>query len=106
MFTLFQKSMSNSVHINEIDSIIEDINLIDIREVSEFKNGSIKSATNVPMGHLLAKPDKYLDKSKKYHIMCQSGGRSANAVAFLMRSGYDVVNVTGGMGGYQGRNKR
>lgn len=106
MFTLFQRSTSNSVHINEIDSIIEDINLIDIREVYEFKDGSIKSAKNIPMGQLMANPDKYLDKSKKYHIMCQSGGRSANAVALLLRAGYDVVNLNGGMGGYQGRNKR
>ncbi|NRW96732.1 rhodanese-related sulfurtransferase [Clostridium beijerinckii] len=47
--------------------------MIDIREEYEYKGGSIKSAQNIPMGELLDEPEKYLNKSKEYYIMCQSG---------------------------------
>ncbi|MBP1755641.1 MAG: Rhodanese domain protein [Firmicutes bacterium] len=106
MFSLFQKNDTNSVHVSEIDDILQDINLIDIRETNECAHGSIKGAKNIPMGQLMTNPDKYLDKTKTYYIMCQSGGRSANAVSALHRAGYDVVNVKGGMGSYFGKNRK
>ena len=106
MFSLFQRNDVHSVHVSEIDDILQDIHLIDIREVYEFTHGSIKGARNVPMGQLLSHPEKYLDKNMRYHIMCQSGGRSASAVSTLRRAGYDVVNVKGGMGSYSGKNRK
>ncbi len=105
MFTLFQKDVANSIHINEIDPMLTDINLIDIREPFEYKHGSIKNSKNIPMGQLLAAPTKYLNKDKKYYIMCQSGGRSSGTVNALSRAGFDVINVKGGFGGYTGKNR-
>jgi len=104
MFSLFQNT--NSIHVSEVDHILKDINLIDIREAYEYANGSIRSAKNIPMGQLMTAPDNYLDKSKKYYIMCQSGGRSSSAVSALAKAGFDVVNVKGGMGSYCGNNRR
>lgn len=106
MFTLFQKNDVNSIHISEIDNILEDIHLIDIREAYECVSGCIKGARNIPMGQLLSHPEKYMDKNMRYHIVCQSGGRSASTVSALQRAGYDVVNVRGGMGGYNGKNRK
>lgn len=106
MFSLFQKNDTNSIHVSEIDDILQDINLIDIREPYECAHGSIKGSKNIPMGQLMTNPEKYLDKTKTYHIMCQSGGRSASAVSALLRAGYDVVNVKGGMGSYFGKNRK
>jgi rhodanese-related sulfurtransferase len=37
--------------------------------------------------------------------MCQSGGRSSRVCGQLKNMGYDVINVSGGMGSYLG-NKR
>jgi rhodanese-related sulfurtransferase len=105
MFSLFQRNAGNSVHVNEIDDMIKEINLIDIREPYEYAHGRIKSAKNIPMSQLLTDPSKHLDKSKKYYIICQSGGRSSGVTASLTRAGYDVVNVQGGMGNYSGKNK-
>ncbi len=105
MFSLFHRNDSNTIHVSEIDNILPDINLIDIREAYECAHGSIKGSRNIPMGQLLSNPDQYMDKSKKYYIMCQSGGRSSGAVAALQRAGYDVVNVRGGMGSYFGKNR-
>ncbi len=106
MFSLFQKNDANSIHVTEIDDILPEINLIDIREPYECAHGSIKGAKNIPMGQLMSSPEKYMDKSKKYYIMCQSGGRSSGAVSALLRAGYDVVNVRGGMGSYSGKNRK
>lgn len=105
MFTLFKKEDSDSVYVNEIDKMLNDINLIDIREPYEFSNGRISKAKNIPMGQLLQNPNRYLDQKQKYYIMCQSGGRSSGAVAALKKAGYDVINVKGGMGSYIGKNR-
>ena len=44
MLSLFRRSNTNSIHVNEIDSIIEDINLIDIREPYECTYGCIRQS--------------------------------------------------------------
>ena len=106
MLSLFQKKAIPSIQVNEVDNIIEEINLIDIREPYECAHGSIKNSVNIPMGQLMANPDRYLVKDKKYYIMCQSGGRSAGVVSALVRIGFDVVNVKGGMGGYSGKYRK
>lgn len=106
MIQLFQRNAVNTIHVNEIDEILNDINLIDIREPYECAHTSIRKAKNIPMGNLIAAPEKYLNKDKKYYIMCQSGGRSSSAVSILQRAGYDVVNVKGGMGSYTGKYRK
>jgi len=94
-----------SISVNELDALIGKIDLIDIREPYEFAGGHIKTARNIPMNELLAKPDQYLDKSKKSYIMCQSGGRSSRTVSELKKAGYQVINVRDGMGAYRGSHR-
>ncbi len=105
MFSLFKKEDGNSVHVNEIDGMLKDITLIDIREPYEYAHGHISKAKNIPMGTLLNNPGQFLNQNQKYYIMCQSGGRSSSATSVLQRAGYDVVNVKGGMGSYVGKNR-
>ncbi len=106
MFGLFNKNTGKIINVNDIDNLIGKINLIDIREPYEYRSGSIKSAKNIPMGELLEDPDKYLEKDKEYHIVCQSGGRSARACNKLTGLGFDVVNVAGGVGSYAGSKRK
>ena len=106
MFGFFKKDEGKVINVNDIDNLIGKVELIDIREVYEYKGGSIKSAKNIPMGQLLNEQDKYLNKSKEYYIMCQSGGRSARACNNLVKQGFDVVNVSGGMGSYVGKKRK
>ncbi len=102
MFNFFGRETVKSVHVNDLEKLIGAIELIDIREPYEFAGGSIKTAKNIPMGELLAAPEKYITKDKTYYIVCQSGGRSAQAASVLAKQGYDVVNVSGGVGSYAG----
>lgn len=106
MFGFLTKSDTQSVNVNDLDSLIGQIELIDIREPYEFKGGSIKTARNIPMGTILNAPEKYLIKDKTYYIMCQSGGRSSSATKALAKLGYNVINVSGGMGSYAGSKRK
>ena len=76
------------------------INLIDVRESYEYKAGHVPNARNIPMGVVLEEPEKYLNKSMEYHVICQSGSRSSRTCRKLSSLGYNVVNVSGGTGSY------
>ncbi|MBD7916502.1 rhodanese-like domain-containing protein [Clostridium sp. Sa3CUN1] len=106
MLGLFNKSSNKIINVNDIDNLIGKINLIDIREPFEYRGGSIESAKNIPMGNLLEEPEKYLEKDKEYHILCQSGGRSARACNKLSGLGFNVINVAGGVGSYAGSKRK
>lgn len=105
MFGFFNGDNRKVVNVNEIDNLIGNIELIDIREPYEYRGGSIKSAKNIPMQTLLSNPNRYLEKNKEYYIVCQSGGRSSRACGELRKSGFDVINVSGGVGSYLGNHR-
>jgi rhodanese-related sulfurtransferase len=102
MFDFLKKEDCKAIHVNDLDNLIGKIELIDIREPYEYAGGSIKTAKNIPMGDLLSDPDKYMSKDKTYYLVCQSGARSTRTVEALRKQGFDVVNVTGGVGSYAG----
>lgn len=100
MFQMFNKSKFNTISVHDIDDLLGKVQLIDIREPYEYSSGHIPTAKNIPMNVILSTPEKYLDKSNEYHIICQSGGRSTMACDELARKGYNIVNVQGGTGSY------
>lgn len=106
MFELLKRTNTKVIHVNDMDNLLGEVDLIDIREPYEYKNGTLKTAKNIPMGSLLSAPDNFLKKDKTYYIMCQSGGRSSRACSILNKQGFDVVNVAGGMGSYVGSQRK
>jgi rhodanese-related sulfurtransferase len=106
MFNFFKKDDDNVIHVNDMEHLIGKVELIDIREPYEYKSGSLKTAKNIPMGALLASPERYLTKDKTYYIMCESGARSGRTVKLLTQHNFNVINVAGGMGSYMGKNRR
>lgn len=74
----------------------EQLNLLDVREVSEMQEGHIPGIVNIPLGLLEFRMNE-LDRSKPYIVICRSGGRSAQATMFLESQGFDVTNMVGGM---------
>lgn len=79
----------------------ENKTIIDIREPYELGSGYIEGSQNIPMNILLMAPENFLDKSKTYHIICQSGARSNRTCMMLRQKGYNVINVEGGMYSYR-----
>lgn len=106
MFPFSFKGAVNSVDVNDLEELFSKINLIDVREQYEYRSGHLPTAKNIPMGELLDDPEKFLDKSKEYYIICQSGSRSSRTCSMLKKHGYNVINVSGGTGGYRGNLKR
>ncbi|MGB4661333.1 MAG: rhodanese-like domain-containing protein [Mobilitalea sp.] len=102
MFDFMLKEDSKMIKVNDMDNLIGKVELIDIREPYEYKNGSLKTAKNIPMEHILTNPDKYLSKDKTYYIMCHSGARSSRTTRELTRKGFNVINIEGGMISYTG----
>jgi rhodanese-related sulfurtransferase len=102
MLNLFKRDHNKAINVNDMDNLLGSINLIDVREPYEFHNTSLKTAKNIPMGNLLSDPVKFLKKDTLYYIICQSGARSSRTCSILTKQGYDVINVSGGMGSYAG----
>lgn len=105
MFDFFNRNNGKVINVNDIDNLIGDIELIDIREINEYKRGSIKTAKNIPMQSLLGNPNKYLKKDKEYYIVCQSGRRSSMACNNLRQKEFNVINVSGGVASYLGKHR-
>ena len=106
MFKFFQRDTGSTIDVNDIDNLKDKINLIDIREPYEYKSGHLSKAKNIPMDIILSQTDRYLDKSKEYYIICQSGARSSRTCKILQRNGFNLVNVSGGTGRYRGELKK
>lgn len=106
MFGFSSNSSINSIDVNELDMVNGKLNLIDVREPYEYKNGHLQLAKSVPMNNILTEPEKYLDKSEEYYIMCHSGSRSLRTCMILEGKGYNLVNVSGGVGRYRGLLKK
>ena len=88
-----------TISVNEVNEKLllgESINILDVREVAEVQKGKIPSAINIPL-RLLEFRMNELDKNQQYYVVCQSGGRSSQAVQFLAYQGYNVINIDGGM---------
>ncbi|MDW2884686.1 rhodanese-like domain-containing protein [Exiguobacterium artemiae] len=80
----------------------EQLNIIDVREVDEVKEGKIPEAIHIPLGLVEFKMNE-LDKKKQYVMVCRSGARSGRAATYLEGQGFDVINMDGGMMSYEGK---
>jgi hydroxyacylglutathione hydrolase len=73
-----------------------DVQVIDVRGASEFKNGHIEGADNLFVGKLMDNLDK-VSKDKPVIVHCQGGARAAIAYSILRANGFDnVENYAGG----------
>lgn len=101
IFSFFTGSKIKSVSTTELDELIGKVNIIDVREPFEYKQRAIKAAKNIPLSKAIS--GEGLDKNKTYYIICQSGMRSMKASKALDKLGFNVINVSGGMGSYRGK---
>jgi hydroxyacylglutathione hydrolase len=71
-----------------------NIRVIDVRKRSEFEEGHVQGAINVPHTRLLERLDEVPENGTVF-VHCSAGGRSAVAAALLQRYGRDVLYVDG-----------
>ena len=70
--------------------------LVDVRAPHELLGGRVRGSVNLPLDQLAARLGE-LDRDRPVAFICRSGARSAMATRTAAGSGYDAVNVKGGM---------
>lgn len=73
-----------------------DLVLIDVREDEEVAAGMIPEALHIPMGEIPARQDE-IPADAEIIFICRSGARSQRVCEYLVQSGYNVANLSGGM---------
>jgi rhodanese-related sulfurtransferase len=87
--------------VNAFASRIEnqDVVLLDVRTAEEFKDGHIQNAINIDVKQdgFIEEAKSTLPADKTIAVYCRGGRRSANAAEMLVKEGYKVVNLEGGI---------
>lgn len=73
----------------------EGLTVLDVREPAEWEHGHIEGAEHIPLMDLPQRLDEL--PSGQLLVVCKMGGRSAQAVGYLVQQGIDAVNLDGGM---------
>jgi hydroxyacylglutathione hydrolase len=68
--------------------------ILDVRNASEFLEGHLPGAVNVPYTQLKLRLDE-LPREKRLYIHCGSGKRASLAASYLRLKGLDVLHVDG-----------
>ncbi|MER5431061.1 rhodanese-like domain-containing protein [Streptomyces sp. NPDC002588] len=74
--------------------------LLDVREDDEWQAGHAAAALHIPMSEFVARfgeLTKAAPEGGRVHVICRSGGRSAQVTQYLVQQGVDAANVDGGM---------
>jgi rhodanese-related sulfurtransferase len=84
----------------ELMAIYKNVSIVDVREMDEYIAGHVPGAKHIPLSTIPVR-NREIDKSVKNYVICEAGGRSAQACAFLEQQGFDVVNIAGGTGSWR-----
>jgi len=94
----------NPIHVKQLDEMIdneEDFFLLDVRELPEYKNGTIEGATRYSVDELREFLEE-IPEGKKIVVFCEVGLRGYVASRILMQNGFEeVYNLIGGMRTYR-----
>jgi len=74
-----------------MDSKPETLTIVDVRDSSEYKQGHIPGAINIPVANFASQSGS-LEKEKRIIVYCNSGGRSYNAYRKLQKLAYPNIN--------------
>jgi len=75
--------------------------LLDVRTAGEFAGGTIPGSKNIDfLSPTFAKKVESLDKEATYFVFCRSGNRSGQACKLMHKLGFDVRNLSGGIGDF------
>ena len=76
-----------------------DIVLLDVRTADEYNEGHIANALNIDVKEegFVENVKSTIPTDKTVAVYCRSGRRSSNAAEMLVKEGYKVVNLVGGI---------
>lgn len=88
-----------------IDTKSDEYLLIDVRSESEYGNGYIPTAVNIPHSEIEDNLNK-IPEDKIIIVYCKIGGRASIAAEILRNNGYQKVINFGGIKSYKYKLKR
>jgi rhodanese-related sulfurtransferase len=74
--------------------------VLDVRQPDEFRQGHISGAKLIPLNELYKRMSE-IPKGREVVCVCASGSRSSSAAKILMKEGYTVFDMQGGMGAWR-----
>jgi adenylyltransferase/sulfurtransferase len=76
----------------------QDLQVIDVREPSEYEIARIEGTRLIPLGQVVARMNE-IDPSRETVMHCKAGVRSAKAIAALKQAGFPgrLINLKGGI---------
>lgn len=105
---IIQGAVATGLGANEAVQLInrEKAVVIDVCEPAEFAAGHVVGAKNIPLAELQAKlPGAVKNKKLPLILVCQSGARSARAVATAKSLGFEQSHsLGGGLGAWRAAN--
>lgn len=99
-----------TVSVDEFSKLIADreaIQLLDVRTQSEYNEGHIAGAKLIDVNDssFIDKVTAQIDKQKPVAVYCRSGRRSAKAANSMVKAGFQVINLDGGILAWQDAGK-
>jgi len=96
-----------TIRTNDIVKYIgkRNVLIIDLREIEEYESGHIPTAVNIPYEEL-EKRKSMLPLSDLLILYCDRGNISLLAARDLMKEGYQIKSVYGGICSYRGKLER
>jgi rhodanese-related sulfurtransferase len=88
----------------QVTDVKDDAFLLDVREDDEWQAGHAEGALHIPLSDFVARYGELTEAAPqdgRVHVICRSGGRSAQVTMYLVQQGIDAVNVDGGMQDWQ-----
>lgn len=94
----------DTISAEELDNYIgrQDAVIIDLRNTEEYEVSHLKTAVNIPYGEI--EKCRKFSKDKLLVLYCSRGSSSLFAARELMKMGYTVKSVVGGIRCYRGSN--
>jgi len=80
---------------NNIENIIDNSILLDVRNQNEYEAGHIPNAVHIPLDSIRERINE-LDKKQKIYIYCLGGQRGYLAQQILKQHGFNTENLSGG----------
>lgn len=78
-----------------IETTPDEIEIIDVRSLSEFDACHVVWAKHIPL-HIIPLRMNEIDSNKRTIFICQSGARSAQACMFFLQNNKNATNLHGG----------
>ena len=88
-----------NISVAELEKLLQKgvVHLLDVRTDAEIAQGKIPQGAPLPL-HLIPLQLAQMDKNATTVFYCRTGGRSAQAAAFVAANGFaDVYNLQGGI---------